>query len=77
MTTCPFPDCPNPEIPETFPKTQLRREVSSGWVIMPGARKGGGVNAVELVEYTGRVAHARCVDRAKRGLVGQQAMWSG
>jgi hypothetical protein len=69
---CPFPDCDEPEIPDTYPRTLLRRELSSGWVVL--SRKGGGVHAVEMAEYTGRLAHARCIERAKRGLIGQRSL---
>ena len=72
---CPYPDCPHSDIPANFPIAALRREVSSGWVGMAGGRKGGGVNAIEMVEYTGRVAHAECIKRAKRGLTGQTSLW--
>lgn len=69
---CPFPDCKNPEITADYPKTLLRRELSGGWVVL--SRKGGGVHAVEMAEYTGRLAHHECIRRAKRGLIGQQEL---
>jgi hypothetical protein len=69
---CPFPDCPEPEIDRSFPDTLLRRELSGGWVVLK--REGGGVNAVELPVYTGVLAHHSCIERAKRGLIGQQSL---
>jgi hypothetical protein len=72
MGRCPFPDCPNPEISDDYPRTLLRRELDHGWVVL--SRKGGGVHAVELPSYTGRLAHVECVKRASRGLTGQQSL---
>ena len=72
LGTCPFPDCATPEIPLDYPKTLLRRELSGGWVVLK--RKGGGVNAVEMAQYTGRLAHEQCIARAIRGLTGQQRL---
>jgi hypothetical protein len=70
---CPFPDCTDPVIKDDFPKALMRREAIS-WLAMSGTRKGGGVHAVELPTYTGRVAHKECIDRAKRGLSGQASL---
>lgn len=37
-------------------------------------RKGGGANQVALRKPTGRIAHARCIEDAKKGGTGQQGM---
>ena len=56
LGTCPFPDCPDPgRSRSTTRRRCLRRELSGGWVVL--RRKGGGVNAVEMAQYTGRLAH--------------------
>lgn len=55
FSACPF--CPEP----IMPGDRVRFEVI-GW---EKDRPQGGTNALELRERTGKVAHARCVERAK------------
>ena len=68
MTLCPF--CQQQT--DSFPSSALSYEVI-GW---ERTRHQGGTNALALRKRTGTVAHAHCVDKAKQGLTGQDALWS-
>ena len=49
-------------------------QFTSGWVLQ---RPGGGGHAISLPKRENRWAHAGCIDKASRGLTGQQSMFEG
>jgi hypothetical protein len=75
VSRCAFPGCPNPEIPDDYPSSMLRWEIT-GWETGTHTRATGtrGGSDVSLRRRTGAVAHSTCVDQAKRGLSGQQTL---
>ena len=65
IDTCPF--CREDVTDDDFYLHEI-----TGW---EKTRAEGGANAIRLRQRTGKKAHQLCVERAGKGLTGQQGLW--